>query len=180
MDLRGNIASQRWDAVVLQDFSDEPLPPGRGANANLPYFNAYVDKLESWIHAGAAETYAEAQLFGGTTESCQAITGATASACNAQRVIAPANGNARPEPDLPLSDVGAAGHDRSERHQRERTVYTAAEGLEAMTADLHDAYFGRLAANPGIEDVAAVGDAFLRAVTDGVAMPIPTCPKPAR
>ena len=50
---------------MLQDLSDEPLPAGRGANANLPYFNAYVDKIESWIHVGAAETYTESQLFGG-------------------------------------------------------------------------------------------------------------------
>jgi hypothetical protein len=39
-----------------------------------------------------------------------------------------------------------------------------------MTADLHNAYFGRAAANPNIADVSPVGDAFLRAVTDGIAM----------
>jgi hypothetical protein len=55
--------------------------------------------------------------------------------------------------------------------------YTAAEGLEAMTADFHDAYFQRAAANGRIEDVAPVGDAFLRAVTDGVAIRDPYVPE---
>ena len=54
-DLRGNIASQRWDTVIMQDLSDEPLPDGRGANADLD-FNAYVDRSK-WVHVGAAETY---------------------------------------------------------------------------------------------------------------------------
>jgi hypothetical protein len=39
-DLRGNIASRRWDVVVLQEQSDAALPAGRGKNANLPQFNA--------------------------------------------------------------------------------------------------------------------------------------------
>jgi hypothetical protein len=39
-DMRGNIASSKWDVVVLQEQSDAALPPGRGANANLPQFGA--------------------------------------------------------------------------------------------------------------------------------------------
>ena len=177
-DLRGNIASQRWNAVVLQDLSDEPLPAGRGANANLPYFNAYVDKIESWVHVGAAETYTESQLFGGTTASCQAMTGASASACNTPRVIAPANGNARPGAAVYLYQTWArpdmiAPNGTNANGQ----FYSAAEGLEAMTADFHNAYFGRADANPNIMDVSPVGDAFLRAVTDGVAMRDPYVPE---
>jgi hypothetical protein len=41
--------------------------------------------------------------------------------------------------------------------------------LEAMTADLHDAYFGLAASNPDYKAVAPVGDAFLRAVQTGKA-----------
>ncbi|MET0683532.1 MAG: hypothetical protein ABWZ29_09350, partial [Casimicrobiaceae bacterium] len=51
-DLLGNIASQQWGAVVLQDLSDEPLPNLKGANANLGIFNFYAGKLEDYIHIG--------------------------------------------------------------------------------------------------------------------------------
>lgn len=44
-DLRGNIASRKWDVVVLQEQSDAPLPAGRGKNANVPQFDAYADKI---------------------------------------------------------------------------------------------------------------------------------------
>src|SRR5205814_3576753 len=54
-DLRGNIASQRWDIVMLQELSDGPLPANRGANANLANFNTYVDKIEAYAHTGAAD-----------------------------------------------------------------------------------------------------------------------------
>jgi hypothetical protein len=177
-DLRGNVASQRFDIVMLQDLSDEPLPPGRGANANLAYFNGYVDKLEQWVHDGAAQTYTETQLFGGTSAACQAATGASASACNTARVIAPANTNARAGAEVYLYEtwarpdmIGPNGTNASGQ------FYSAAEGLEAMTADFHSAYFGRAAANGHIEDVAPVGDAFLRAVQSGVAMRDPYVPE---
>ena len=177
-DLRGNIASQKWDTVVLQDLSDEPLPAGRGANANLPYFHAYVDKIESWIHGGAAEIFTESDLFGGSTASCRAITGASAGACNSVRTIAPANINARPGVQVFLYETWArpdmiGPHGTNESGQ----FYTAAEGLEAMTADFHDAYFGRAAANPNITGVSAVGDAFLRAVQLGIATRDPYTPE---
>src|SRR6476661_8312452 len=58
-DLRGNVASRTWDAVVLQEQSDAALPPNKGKNANLATFNAYADKFEKFIHNGAAETYTE-------------------------------------------------------------------------------------------------------------------------
>jgi hypothetical protein len=46
-DLRGNIASQRWDTVVLQELSDGALPAGREARTrNLANFNTYVDRIE--------------------------------------------------------------------------------------------------------------------------------------
>ena len=51
-DLLGNIASQKWGAVVLQDLSDEPLPLNKGANANLGIFNFYTNQLENYIHNG--------------------------------------------------------------------------------------------------------------------------------
>lgn len=41
--------------------------------------------------------------------------------------------------------------------------------LEGMTADLHGSYFGLAASNTDFKGVAAVGDAFMRAVQEGVA-----------
>jgi len=177
-DLRGNVATQRYDIVMLQDQSDEPLPAGRGSNANLAYFNAYVDKLESWVHHGIAETYTESQLFGGSTAACQAATGASASACNTARVVSPGNPHARESAQVFLYQtwarpdmIGPNGTDA------DGIFYSASEGLEAMTRDLHDAYFNRAVANGHIEDVAPVGDAFLRAVKEGIAMRDPYVPE---
>jgi hypothetical protein len=148
-DLRSNISSQRFDVVMLQDLSDEPLPAGRGSNANLASFNTYVDKIEHWVHDGSAEPPS-----------------------------VPANPNARPEAEVYLyatwarpDMIGPNGTNA------DGLFYSAAEGLEAMTADLHNAYFSRAVANGHIEDVAPVGDAFLRAVLDGVAMRDPYVPE---
>nr|MBA3624255.1 PEP-CTERM sorting domain-containing protein [Methylibium sp.] len=41
--------------------------------------------------------------------------------------------------------------------------------LEAMTADLHDAYFDLAASNPGFAGVAPVSDSFMSAVASGIA-----------
>jgi len=180
-DLRSNIASQRFDVVMLQDLSDEPLPTARSSNANLPYFNAYVDKIEAWVHAGNAETFTETQLFGGTTATCQAITGASASACNTVRSVPTPNPHARAGAEVYLYQTWARPDMIAPNGSKaEGTTYTAAEGLETMTAELHDAYFQRAVANGRIEDVSAVGDAFLRAVTDGVAMRDPYVPEPGK
>jgi hypothetical protein len=138
-DLRGNITSQRFDAVVLQELSDGALPAGRGANANLANFNTYVDLIEQAVHAN----YSPAQVFLYETW-------------------------ARPD------SIGPNGSNA------DGLFYTAAEGIEGMTADLHASYFNRAAANPHIEDVSPVGDAFLRAVTDGVAMRDPYVPDPTK
>jgi hypothetical protein len=110
-DLLGNIASQQWGAVVLQDLSDEPLPNLKGANANLGIFSFYASKLEDYIHIGinAGQDLAtdvlmttEGQLWGGPATgtaaqraaACIAGTGGPANpnalsqtACNTARTI---------------------------------------------------------------------------------------------
>src|SRR5256885_14517795 len=97
-DLRRDIASQRWDVVVLQDQGDEPLPAGRGTNANLANFNLYVDNLVDSIN-GSARPGVETYLY-----------------------------ETWARPDM----IGPNGTNQ---------FYTAAEGLEAMRTDLHNAYF---------------------------------------
>lgn len=174
-DLRGNAASQKWTTVVLQDLSDEPLPAGRSHNANLPYFNAYADKFQQWIQNGAGGSFTETQIFGA---NCPAITGASQNTCDTVRTVPGSNLNADPKTDIYLYQTWARpdliGPNGSNANG---TTYTAAEGLEAMTADFHASYFGRAAANPGFKGVSPVGDAFLRAVTSGVAMRDPYVPE---
>jgi hypothetical protein len=182
--LRENVATARWDVVVLQEQSDAALPPGFGKNANLATFNAYADQFERFIHVGAAQTYTEAQLFG-SLAACTA-TGLSATSCNINRVIAQ-NTNASPAtrvyleqtwarpdmvfphlittPDLatadgrPIVDTSAAGGPA--------TLYYS--NLAGMTADLHAAFFNKALTNPNFAGVAAVGDAFQRAVNERVA-----------
>ncbi|MBO2009459.1 hypothetical protein [Hymenobacter negativus] len=49
--------------------------------------------------------------------------------------------------------------------------------LDSMAQELHAAYYGLLRENPGFASVAPVGDAWLRAVQSGVAMPNPYAPE---
>lgn len=53
-DLRGNIASQTWTKVVLQEQSDEPLARREGLASNPEYFRFYADKIENFLHSPAA------------------------------------------------------------------------------------------------------------------------------
>lgn len=84
-DLRGNIGSQQWDKLILQEQSDEALGPqtvgGVPLASNFPSIRAYVDLIEDWVHTGRPvqpgvmtnnptnTTYRERNLYfaGGTT-----------------------------------------------------------------------------------------------------------------
>jgi Domain of unknown function (DUF4214)/Divergent InlB B-repeat domain len=184
-DLRGNIASQRWDIVVLQDLSDQPLPAGRSPNANLPYFRAYADKMQRWIHQGAAHTFTETDLIGGGSDAaCAAATGASVNSCNTVRTISPANANANPAAEIYLYATWARadmiGPSGTKGPTPGSTYYSAAEGMEAMTRDLSEAYHDQFARNGAMKAVNPVGDAFLRAVTEGYAVRDPYIPVPGR
>jgi len=194
-DLRGNIARKKWDIVVLQEQSDAALPKGRGANANPEVFKAYADKIEQYVHIGAGGTYREREIFGGSTEACQAMTGLSERNCNALRTI-PKNDNAnakadvylmqtwaRPDMVFPhLSTVPDANYptvpdgrpivDTSNPafpNGFPDTLYYEAEGLAGMTADLRTAFADKLKSNPNFAGVIPVGDAFQRAVDTGIA-----------
>jgi predicted extracellular nuclease len=181
-DLRNNVASQRWNAVVFQDLSDEPLPAGRAPNANLPYFNAYADKFEAWVHSGAAETYTETALFGGGDANvCATVTGATTGTCNTVRTVSPANGHASAATDVYLYQTWARPDLIAPNGTNAGgTTYSAAEGLELQTQHFADAYFGRAAGNANIKGVNPVGNAFLIAVQSGIAMRNPYVPEPGK
>jgi hypothetical protein len=199
-NLRGNIAARKWDVVILQEQSDAPLPVGRGANANIPQFSAYADKIERFIHVGAAETYTERAMYTaiyGNTAGCVAA-GATQAQCtnNLARVI-PANPNANPgarvyltqtwaRPDMVfphLATVADANYpavpdgrpivdttNPAFPNGFQETLYYAFDGgLAAMTADLHAVFQAKLVANPGFAGVIPAGDAFQRALNQGIA-----------
>ena len=198
-DLRGNIAKTKWDIVVLQEQSDAALPPGRGANANYPQFSAYADKIEKFIHVGAAESYRERAMYTaiyGSVAAC-VTAGGTQSSCdnNALRTI-PANPNksaatkvfltqtwARPDMVFPhLATVADANYPTVPDGRPiidtaggafpsgyPDTLYYQAEGLAGMTGDLRAAFAGKAQANPGYAGVIPVGEAFQRAVDDWIA-----------
>jgi hypothetical protein len=189
-DLRGNIASQKWDKVVLQEQSDEALPKQPGLASNPDYFKNYVDKIEDFIHSGTADSYRERDFFPGATtadktNACVAATGATATTCNTLRTIG-ANANSNALADIYLYQTWARPNLINAPFTTAANPVTGAisftttpapsfyASLEAMTTDLRTAFSqaADLADNdgtPGIKAIAPVGEAFLRAVTDGIA-----------
>lgn len=196
-DLRGNIALRKWDVVVLQEQSDAALPAGRGANANLPQFDAYADKIEQYVHVGAADSYRERAMYTalyGSVAGCVAA-GGTMSSCNNNTLrTIPANPNANPlakvyltqtwarpdmvfphletvpDPNYPEVPDGRPIVDTSDPAFPDgipATLYY--DSLAAMTADLHASFAAKAQSNPNFAGVAPVGDAFQRALDEGVA-----------
>jgi hypothetical protein len=179
-DLRGNVASQKWDVVVLQEQSDATLPYGSGKNANPLQFRAYADKFEQFIHKGNAQSYTETQLYG-SLANCQLAGGTTAS-CNQVRAIganANANANAKiyltetwARPDMVYAHLNTAADTTSPTGSpipvsptSQATLYY--NTLAGMTGDLHDAIYGEAAANGHFAGVISVGDAFQLAFDSG-------------
>ena len=183
--LRENVATQKWDVVVLQEQSDAALPAGKGANANLATFNAYADQFEKFIHNGDAQSYTETQLFG-SLAACMA-TGLSQGSCNTTRNIA-ANPNAsastkvyltetwaRPDmvyphkvttPDTTTSDGSPIVDTSGGPNGTPATLYYPT--LAAMTADLHTDFYAKAASNPNFVGVIPVGDAFQYAFDNGL------------
>jgi hypothetical protein len=198
-DLRRNLTRQKWDIVVLQEQSDAALPPGRGANANLPQFSAYVDKIEKYIHIGAGETYTERSMYQaiyGGDANCRIALGTPTSCSNTTSRVIPPNPNAsaatqvyllqtwaRPDMVFPhLATIADANYPAvpdgrpiidtlagASPNGYPDTLYFATEGLAGMTAELRNSFAAKALANPSIAGVIPVGEAFQRAVDQGVA-----------
>jgi hypothetical protein len=75
-DLRGNIASKKWDVVVLQGQSDEPLPRAKSKNGNPVSFNMYARLIQEYVHTGTGGTTTEAVIFGSLNNCRAAVTAA--------------------------------------------------------------------------------------------------------
>ena len=175
--MRENVASQKWNAVVLQEQSDAALPAGFGKNANLAQTTAYANQFEKFIHGTAATSYYERDLYG-SLANCMA-TGLSSGSCNTLRTIAP-NTNADPNTKVYLTETWArpdmvfshlvttadttspTGSPIPATPNTQATTYYSTQA--AMTSDLHKD-FNKIAADDGkFAGVVAVGDAFQRAV----------------
>ncbi len=193
-NMRGNIGSQRWDQVVLQEQSDEPLTArtanGVALGSNYPSFQAYVDLIEDWVHQGTARAYIERDLFTsiyGSVANCLAA-GGTNGTCNSgtnRNIPQNTNANAAAQvflqqtwarPNL-INAPGAAVIDPrtgNATYDPSRPVPGYFASLEEMTDDLAGAYqraaaFAGADHSGGIAGIAPVGQAFLRAVQLGLA-----------
>ncbi|MGE7273234.1 hypothetical protein [Brevibacillus panacihumi] len=144
-DMRGNIGAETWDVVILQGNSTEGLAR---ANGNLLEFKTYVDKLEKWIHIGDEEQYRESDIYPGGSVKLQMV---------------PANENKSGDTVIYLYQPWA----RPDMIYPKGSPY---ESLEDMTGDLSEVYDEAASSNEHIAGVAPVGNAFLRAVQEGVAV----------
>ena len=192
-DLRGNISSQKWDKVVLQDQSDEALAPrtvnGVPLGSNFPSVQAYVDRIEDWIHQGSALSYNEQAMFTaihGSVAACQAAGGGSFCTNTTTRNI-PANVNANAAAQVFLQQTWARpnlinppGTSPFPDPRTGNAIYTNDPApsyfptLEAMTAELTAAMatvaaFAGADGSGGITGVVPVGQSFLTAVQAGFA-----------
>jgi hypothetical protein len=179
-DLRGNIASQPWDKVVLQELSDGALPLNKTGNANPGYFREYASKIADYVHSSAGSaSYKESDFFGSAAK-CVAATGASTTACNTTRTPTAnthTNANAKvylyetwARPDLVKGAVTSNTDADTGAITRTTTPGPGTYNtLQEMTDDLRSAYFGLGADVTRFAGVAPVGDAFQRAVNTGLA-----------
>jgi hypothetical protein len=196
-ELRENIALKTWDQVVLQEQSDEVLPRlvnrfGNALPSNPEFTRFFADRIENFIHDPAGTgTIRYRMAFPGATNSaqidaCVAATGLSRNSCLQDRGAYP-NPNANPDAEVFLYQTwarpnlidGAFVTETDETtgevtRLAERSQNTHYASLEAMTADLVAGYGQTVDqadddGTPGFAGVAPVGEAFLRAVQQGVA-----------
>lgn len=184
-NLRSNIATQRWDKLVLQELSDGPLPVGTTGNARPGSFTMYATQLAEYARSQSTDrSFTETQLFG-STQACRDATGNSANTCNNTVRNVTGNPNTNPDtevflyqtwarPNLIEGGVVTSTDDTTGEVTRTTTPitgpYPAADGLERMTEDLRASYAAVLAARPDLfADIAPVGEAFLAAVLKGIA-----------
>jgi hypothetical protein len=190
-DLRSNISSQRWDKVVLQDQSDEALAPrtvgGVALGSNYPSVQAYVDRIEDWVHQGTGYSYNEQAMFTamyGSVAACQAAGGGTFCTNTTNRTI-PANTNFNAAAQIYLQQTWARPNlinppgTSSPNPRTGDAIYSGTapsyfSSLEAMTDEMtiamnNVAAFAGTDGSGGIAGIVPSGQAFLRAVQNGVA-----------
>lgn len=191
-DLRSNIGSAKWSKVVLQDQSDEALAPrtvdGVPLGSNYPSVQAYVDRIEDWAHQGNGYSYNEQAMFTemfGSVAACQAAGGGNFCTNTNNRTI-PTNANANAAAQIYLQQTWARPNlinppgTATVDPRTGDAIYSSTPApsyfpsLEAMTDEMTTAMdkvaaFAGADGSGGITGVVPVGQAFLRAVTEGKA-----------
>lgn len=193
-DLRGNIGSQTWSKIVLQEQSDEPLDRRAGLNSNPEYFRFYADKIENFVHIKYSEekpppTIRDRDAFPGTTPAARqaacVAAGISSVTCSRDRgAFANSNASAATEiylyqtwarPNLVAGAFVTITDEITGEVTRTATPATTYfNDLESMTDELkasyEEAFYQALDdESPGFVDIAPVGEAFMRAVKEGVA-----------
>ena len=195
-DMRGNIALQTWDKVVLQEQSDEPFvrhtnDAGNSLASNPEYFRYFADVIEDFVHStDPTGTIRYRDAFEGATaddrQAACVAAGISAGTCRIDRgSYANANGDAATEMYLyqtwarPNLVHGAYATTTDETtgdvtRSGDLSTNTYYDNLEQMTAELMASY--QAAADqadddgsPGFAGIAEVGEAFMRAVQTGAA-----------
>ncbi|MCZ4316416.1 PEP-CTERM sorting domain-containing protein [Comamonadaceae bacterium G21597-S1] len=189
-DMRGNIASQTWNKVVLQEQSDEPLLRRPGLASNPEYFRYYADAIEDFVHSSdPTGTLRNRDAFAGATSAerqaaCIAA-GISSGTCSIDRGSY-TNSFASAATEMFLYQTWARPNlvDGALVTQTDETTgavtrtgnaaTTYFNDLESMTAELKAGYqaaFDQATADGsiGFSAIAPVGESFLRAVTSGVA-----------
>lgn len=175
-DLRGNIGSQKWDAVVLQDQTTMPLPLGKGKNADPLVSQLYAREIALFVSDGSAQSYREADMI---SHCASATTLSTASCLKVRDIPANPNANQRlslyvlqtpARPDMvfphlitkadPSTTDGNPVVDTSSNGGIATKYY---DNLCGMTQDMHDGVLA-MAASIGDAKPILVGDAFQLAV----------------
>jgi hypothetical protein len=175
-DLQGNLRTQSWNKVVLQEQSDEALSArtvgGVALGSNFLSFRAYADKIENYIHRGTAESFQERNLGIGSTSTVN------------RNIVANPNANAAAQvylqqawarPNL-INAPGAT----TINPLTGNATYSGApatsffSSIEEMTTDLRTNYalaaqYAAADGTGGFAGVVGVADAFLRAIASGVA-----------
>ena len=145
-DMRINMTKRKWDVVVLQGNSTESVTRAGG---NPAQFRAFVNKIEQFIHVGNAHTFRESQLYPGGSNTLRTI---------------PANPNKNPAAKVYLYQTWT----RPDLTYLPTGEYYG-EPLETMGNEIRDSYALAASLNPNIAGVIPSGEAFLRAVQEGVA-----------
>lgn len=188
-DMRGNIASQTWDKVVLQEQSAEPLTRQTNANGELldsnpEAFRFYADRIRAFLQStDPVGPVRDRDAFPGATSTdrqaaCVAA-GIASGTCSRNRgTFDNPNGDdgtevylyqtwARPnliDGAFVTSTDPVTGEVTRSTDLSTGTFFAT---LEDMTDDLVASYAA--AAGPGFAGVAPVGEAFMRAVQSGIA-----------
>jgi hypothetical protein len=191
-DMRGNIASQTWNKVVLQEQSDEPLTRRTGLASNPEYFRFYADKIENFVHSTAASpAVRDRDAFPGSTSTerqaaCVAAGIASGTCSNNRGSFANARASAATQVYLYQTwarpNLVAGAFVTSTDALTGAVTRTAVPAmtyfpdLASMTLELKASYqaaFVQAAGDGsgGFAGIAPVGEAFQRAVDQRVATP---------